>query len=43
MAYEYNPRAYYAPYGKHRELIAANDLGKLEIVVEMITKRVKVS
>ena len=33
MAYEYNPKAYYALYGKHRELIAAGDLGKLEIVV----------
>ena len=33
MTYEYNPKAYYAPYGKHQELIAAGDLGKLEIVV----------
>ena len=33
MPYEYNPKAYYAPYGKHQELIAAGDLGKLEIVV----------
>ena len=33
MAYKYNAKAYYAPYGKHRELIAAGDLGKLEIVV----------
>ena len=33
MAYEYNPKAYYALYGKHRELIAAGDLGKLKIVV----------
>ena len=33
MAYEYNPKAYYAPYGKHQELIAAGDLEKLKIVV----------
>ena len=32
-AYEYNPKTYWAPYGKRRELIAAGDLGKLTIVV----------
>ena len=32
-AYEYNPKTYWAPYGKRRELIAAGDLGKLKIVV----------
>ena len=39
MAYEYNAKAYYALYGKHRELIAAGDLGKLEIVVRDDNKK----
>ena len=34
MAYEYNPKAYYASYGKHREFIAVGDLRRLEIVVQ---------
>ena len=33
MAYAYNPKAHYAPYGKHQELITGEDLTQLEIVV----------
>ena len=34
MTHENNAKAYYAPYGKHREFIAVGDLRKLEIVVQ---------
>ena len=43
MAYEYNPKTYYAPFGKHPELIAVGDLGKLKIVVRDYNERVKAS
>ena len=33
MAYEYNAKAHYAPYGKHQELITGEDLTQLKIVV----------
>ena len=33
MAYEYNGKAHYAPYGKHQELITGEDLTQLKIVV----------
>ena len=33
MAYGYNAKAYYAPFGKHQELITGEDLTQLEIVV----------
>ena len=32
--YSYNAKAYYAPYGKHRELITGEDLTQLSIVVK---------
>ena len=34
MTYEYNPKAHYAPYGKHKELITGRDLTRLSIVVK---------
>ena len=34
MTYEYNAKAHYAPFGKHRELIAGSDLTQLSIVVK---------
>ena len=34
MTYEYNPKAHYAPYGKHKELIIGRDLTQLSIVVK---------
>ena len=34
MTYEYNAKAHYAPFGKHRELITGEDLTQLEIVVQ---------
>ena len=34
MTYSYNPKAHYAPYGKHKELITGRDLTQLEIVVQ---------
>ena len=33
MSYKFNPKAHYAPYGKHQELITGEDLTQLEIVV----------
>ena len=33
MSYKYNPKAHYAPYGKHEELITRADLTQLDIVV----------
>ena len=33
MSYEYNPKAHYAPFGKHQELITGEDLTQLKIVV----------
>ena len=33
MAYTYNPKAHYAPFGKHQEVITGEDLTQLEIVV----------
>ena len=33
MTYSYNPKAHYAPYGKHQELINGEDLTQLKIVV----------
>ena len=33
MAYEYNAKAHYAPYGKHQEMITGEDLTQLKIVV----------
>ena len=33
MAYGYNPKAHYAPFGKHQELITGEDLTQLDIVV----------
>ena len=34
MTYEYNPKARYAPFGKHQELITGSDLTQLSIVVK---------
>ena len=34
MTYSYNPKAHYAPYGKHQELINGEDLTQLKIVVK---------
>ena len=34
MAYEFNKKAHYAPYGKHQELITGKDLTQLKIVVK---------
>ena len=34
MTYSYNPKAHYAPYGKHQELISGEDLTQLKIVVK---------
>ena len=39
MAYAYNPKAHYAPYGKHQELITGEDLTQLEIVVRDDNKK----
>ena len=33
MAYAYNPKAHYAPYGKHEGVITGEDLTQLKIVV----------
>ena len=33
MAYEYNAKAHYAPFGKHQEVITGEDLTQLKIVV----------
>ena len=33
MTYSYNANSYYAPYGKHEELITREDLTRLSIVV----------
>ena len=33
MAYAYNPKAHYAPFGKHQEVITGEDLTQLKIVV----------
>ena len=32
--YKLNSKAYYAPYGKHKELITGKELSELEIVVQ---------
>ena len=42
MSYEYNAKAHYAPYGKHKELITGEDLTQLSIVVKMTTRRARV-
>ena len=34
MSYEYNPKAFYAPYSKHQELITQKDLTQLNITVQ---------
>ena len=34
MAYEFNKKAHYAPYGKHQALISGKDLTQLDIVVK---------
>ena len=34
MTYELNQKVYYAPYGKHAELITGKDLSKLHITVQ---------
>ena len=34
MTYSYNPKAHYAPYGKHQELVTGSDLTQLKIVVK---------
>ena len=34
MSYKFNPKAHYAPYGKHEELITGADLTQFEIVVQ---------
>ena len=33
MTYSYNPKAHYAPFGKHQEVITGEDLTQLKIVV----------
>ena len=33
MSYKFNPKAHYAPFGKHQEVITGEDLTQLKIVV----------
>jgi len=34
MTYEYNSKAHYAPYGKHKKLIMRKDLTQLYIIAQ---------
>ena len=42
MSYEYNAKAHYAPYGGYQELTTGEDLTKLNMSLEMITRKVRV-